>query len=97
MMKTKHSAKKIHKHPAYRWVPGIFNFFVWGLGYLADKRITLGLLWLAVFFAVTFAINTAGIAWYLTTTPGNLFLVAHLAISYILFIDGIGGKGSKKY
>lgn len=90
-------SKKIHKHPAYRIVPGLFNFFVWGSGYLIDKRTALGTLWIAAFFAQFMAIKTAGYVWYLTTTPGNLFLLAHLVISYILFLDGMGGKGTKKY
>ena len=89
--------KTIHKHPAYRWVPGVLNFFVWGLGYIVDKRYSLGLLWLAVYFSTYMAINLIGVTWYFATTPGNLLFLSHIVISIILLLDGIGGKGKKKH
>lgn len=67
----------------------IFNFFIWGAGYLYCGEYFSGFLWLLAFTMTHLPIFYLGLGFYQTTIPGTSLLAGHLIISIILLYRGL--------
>lgn len=76
-------------HMGKDYITGLLNFFIWGLGYIYNRKYILGFLWLAAFILAHLPMFYFGISFYQRSIEGTSLFMGHLAISLILLYLGV--------